>query len=168
MNSLSSFKAFKNRGFILITTLILLIMLSILGMTEVSVNTTQTQIATNSTDSEISFEKTEGTMNEAINKMLSNAYDSSVFLQNSNGLYLYNQSATPLWQTIDWTSSAAIHSFSGLSGLQANYIIEQLPSVVKPGQNMKATTYVYRITGKAVGQNGSSSVLLQSTLQIQQ
>jgi type IV pilus assembly protein PilX len=159
----------KQKGFILITTLVLLAMLTVLGVAQISINSTQTQVATNSTDSETSFEKTEGALNEGINKMLNNSYSMNSFVSNANGLYVFDQTATPKWKTVNWESSdLVIRSFSGLNGLQANYIIEQLPAVAMNGQNMKRTTRFYRITGRAVGQNGVSSVLLQSILQIQQ
>lgn len=158
----------QQKGFILITTLVLLGMLTILGVSQISINSTQTKVAANATDSEISFEKTEGAMNEAVRKMINRTYSYDSFQNNANGLYLFNQNVAPAWQTINWDSSGAvITSFAGMSGLQAKYIIEQLPSVVKPGQNMKTSTRIYRITARAVGQNGSSSVLLQSTVQIQ-
>ena len=159
----------QQKGFILITTLVLLVMIIILGMAQISINSTQTQVATNTTDSEISFEKAEGALNEAINQMLANTYNSSGFANNSNGLYQFNQNAAPAWQTVDWNSSGSvISSFSGSTGLQTNYIIEKLPPVSQTGASMKHNMSIYRITGRAVGQNGSSSVLLQSTIQIQQ
>jgi type IV pilus assembly protein PilX len=141
-------------------------MLTVLGLAQVSINTTQTQIATNAADLEISFEKAEGAMNEAVNQMLANNYSTSSFINNANGLYLFDKDSPPKWQTVDWNTGAVINSFSGSTRLQAKYIIEQLPSVAQPGQNMKALTRIYRVTGRAVGQNGASSVLLQSTLQI--
>lgn len=156
------------KGFALITTLVLLTMLTILALSQISTNSTQTKMATNATDSETSFEKTEGTVNEATNKMINSSYTSDQFLQNGSGLYVFDQNATPLWQTLNWDSSvSAIRGFSGLAGSQANYIIEQLPSVVQPGQNLRSMTRIYRITGRTTGQSGQSSVLLQSTLQIQ-
>jgi type IV pilus assembly protein PilX len=159
----------QQKGFILIMTLVMLVMITVLGIAQISINSTQTQVATNTTDSEISFEKAEGALNEAINQMLAGTYSNSNFIANSNGLYLFNQNATPTWQTVNWdSSSAVISSFSGSTNLQTKYIIEQLPSVTSTGNNMKKNTRVYRITGRAVGQTGSSSVLLQSTIQIQQ
>lgn len=156
----------KQKGYLLITTLVLLVMLTVLGLAQVSINSTQTKIAANATDSETSFEKAEGAVNEAVNKMTSYSINSSSFINNTNGLYLFNTNSTPIWQTVNWDSSAAISSFSGSTNVQAKYLIEELPSVVQPGQNMKTLTRVYRITGRAVGQNGMSSVLLQSTLQL--
>jgi len=158
----------KQQGFILITTLFLLLMLTVLAVSQTASNTSQTQIATNATDSEISFEKAEGALNEAINRMLQNNYSIDLFANNSNGLYVFDSTKSPLWETVNWEGTGVIRSFSGMSGLQANYIIEQLPSVVQPGQSMRTLTRMYRITGRAVGQNGVSSVLLQSTIQLQQ
>lgn len=158
----------KEQGFILITTLVLLIILTILGVAQISINSSQTQVATNVSDSENTFEKTEGAVNDAINKMLTHSYTASNFINNANGLYLFNQNNTPIWQTVTWSGSAVISSFSGLNGSQSSYLIEQLPSVAQPGQNMKSLTKVYRITARAAGQTGNSSVLIQSTVQIKQ
>jgi type IV pilus assembly protein PilX len=159
----------KQCGYVLLTTLVLMIVITVLALTQVSLNTSQTRVAANATDSEVSFEKTEGAMNEALNKLINGTYTSTTFLNNSNGLYLYDPTASPLWQTISWTSAASvIKSFQGSSGAQASYIIEQLPSVIQPGQNMKSPTNIYRITARALSASGNSSVLIQTTLQIQQ
>lgn len=157
------------KGYVLLMTLIFLIILTLLALTQVSLNSTQTRIAANATDSEITFEKTEGALNEAINYLLNGTYSATAFLQNTRGLYVFDPTAAPLWTTVNWSSSAAvINSFQGSSGPQASYLIEQLPSVIQPGQNMKTPTYIYRITARAVGANGNTAVLLQSTLQIQE
>lgn len=156
------------KGYILLMTLILLVMLTVLALAAVSLNGTQTRIAANATDTEISFEKTEGALNEAINYLLNGTYSAHAFLQNSNGLYLHDPSAAPLWTTVNWASTTAvIKSFQGKSNSKASYIIEQLPSVIQPGQNMKSFTYIYRITARSVGANGNTAVLLQSNIQIQ-
>lgn len=158
----------RQRGSILIMALVMLTILSVLAITQIMLNSTQTRIAANSSDREISFEKTEGAVNQAINYLLKGTYTAATFLQNSNGFYLYDHNTAPLWTTINWSGSTATNSFQGASGSQASYIIEKMPSVVIPGQNMKTPTNVYRITSRSVGANGNSSVVLQTTLQIQQ
>jgi type IV pilus assembly protein PilX len=168
MINLSSISQAKQEGYILLTTIVLMIMLTVLALTQVSLNTSQTRVAANFNDTEVSFEKTEGALNEAINKLISSAYTSASFLTNSNGLYLLDQSSAAKWTTVNWASSGVISSFNGGTGTQARYIIEQLPSIIQPGQNMKTPTHVYRVTARAVGASGNSSVMLQSTLQIQQ
>lgn len=159
------------KGYILLLTLVFLIILTVLALTGVSLNSTQTRIAANATDTEVSFETAEGALNQAINYLLNGTYTANAFLQNSNGLYQYDPTAPPLWTTINWSSSTAvINSFQGSSSSKASYFIEQLPSVVQPGQNMRSPmyTYVYRITARVVGASGNSSVILQTTTEIQE
>lgn len=168
-NSLEKVISVQQKGYILLVTMILLLVLISLALTAISINTTQTRIAANATDTEISLEKTEGALNEAINKLLNGTYTSTSFMQNGNGLYILNPSDPPLWKTANWSSaSSVILSFQGYSNSQSSYIIEQLPSIVQPGQNMKTPTRVYRITARSVGANGNTIVMLQSTVQIQQ
>ena len=82
-----------------------------------------------------------------------------------NGLYVLNTNNAPLWTTIDWNNAGAvIMSFQGSSNTQAAFIIEELPSVIQPGQSAALQTHVYRITARAVGASGQSPVILQSTI----
>lgn len=168
MNQLSSISQSRQQGYVLLTTIVLMIMLTVLAVSQVSLNTSQTRVAANVTDSEITFEKTEGAVNEAINNLKNGTYNAANFLSNSNGFYLFDQTAAPLWKTINWASSSAvIQSFQGKSGSQASYFIEKLPSVCLPGQNCKLPSNLYRITARALGANGNSSVIIQTTLQVQ-
>lgn len=168
MNTLAKPLTTNQKGFILITTLVLLVMITIIGMAQISMNSTQTKVTANTTDIEINYEKTEGALNEAINKLIKQEYDNEDFANNTNGLYLCNSNAAPTWKTLNWDSAASvIPSFQGLSGKQASYIVVQLPSVAQPGQNMKTLTRIYRVTSRSVAQSGLSSVMLQNTVQIQ-
>jgi type IV pilus assembly protein PilX len=157
------------KGSFLIITLLLLLMLTIISVSQISFNITQTRIATNSADVQVAFQTAEGALNAAANNLLAGNYTSSGFASNSNGLYTPNFSDGPLWTTINWgTANATITSFQGNSSGQAAYIIEQLPSVVVPGQNLNKPSQVYRITARGVGASGNPVVMLQSTVQIQQ
>lgn len=159
----------QQNGYILLMTMVLLIILTTLALTNASLNTTQTRIAANATETEISLEKTEGALNEAVNNLLNGTYNATNFLKNSNGLYILNPADPPLWSTANWSSATSvIHGFQGYSNTQSGYIIEQLPSIIQPGQNMNTPTRVYRITARSIGANGNISVMLQSTVQIQQ
>ena len=158
-----------SRGSVLIITLLLLLMLTIMAVAQVSFNTTQTHIATNTADVQVAFQTAEGALNEAVNNLLAGNFPANNILSNANGLYLFDQNNAPVWSTVDWNNAnAVILSFQGNSNAQASYMIEQLPSVVHPGQNANAPAQVYRITSHAVGASGNASVILQSTVQIQQ
>lgn len=159
----------SQHGSVLIITLLLMLMLTIIAVTQVSYNSTQTHIATNSADAQIAFQTAEGALNEATNNLIAGNFSSTGFLSNTNGLYLLDPNNAPVWSTIDWTNAGAvIMSFQGGSSTQAAYMIEQLPSVIRPGQSSSTPTQVYRITAHAVGASGNSPVILQSTEQLQQ
>lgn len=157
------------QGSVLILTLLLMVMLTVIAVTQVNFNSTQTHIATNTADSQIAFHTAEGALNEATDHLIAGTYPTTSFLSNTKGLYYFDPSNPPLWTTVDWTnSSAVILSFQGQSSAQGAYMIEQLPSVILPGQNAGAPAQVFRITAHGVGASGSSPVTLQSTLQLQQ
>ena len=158
----------RQNGSVLIITLIVLLMLTIMAVSEVSFNSTQTRIATNTGDKQVAFQTAQGALNTATNNLLANNHTN--FTANTNGLYLFSASNPPLWSTINWSSaSSVIMSFQGRSSAQAAYFIEQLPSVIQPGQDFNsASVYVYRITARAVGASGQVPVILQSTVLRQQ
>ena len=165
---ITSFPRRPDIGSVLIITLLVMLMLTILAVTKVSLNSTQTRIATNTADEQVAFQTAEGALNEATNNLLAGNYTTTGFLANAKGLYLFNANNSPLWTTVDWTSaSSVVLSFQGGSNAQAAFIIEQLPSVLKGGQNSGIPTQVYRITVRAVGASGNSPVILQSTVQSQ-
>lgn len=157
-------------GSVLIITLILMIMLTVMAVAEVSFNSTQTRIATNTADGQVAFQTAQGALNEATSNLLAGSYPFNSFTRNTAGMYTLNPSNAPLWTTIDWSNSnAVIMSFRGSSNAQAAFFIEQLPSVIQSGQNMGSpNVYVYRITVRAVGASGNMPTILQSTVQMQQ
>ncbi len=159
----------QQRGSVLIITVILVLLLTILGLGTVSLNTMQTRIATNSADAQMSFQTAEGVLNQAQSKLIAGDYAYANFVAGDNGLYLFDPAVVPVWTTIDWSNaSAAISSFQGKSSMPGAYIIELLPSFVRPGQSLKRMTRVFRVTARAVGPSGGAPVLLQSTVQLQE
>jgi type IV pilus assembly protein PilX len=160
----------SQRGAVLMTTVILLLLITVLALSAVLMNSTQTRVAANSADSLIAYQTAEGALTEAENALLAGNYDVTQFAANTAGLYVLDAAAsTPVWsKPATWTTATAkISSYQGGSNAAAAYVIEKLPSVIRPGQNMKTPTQVYRITARAVGQSGNSPIILQSTLQIQ-
>lgn len=162
-------KIWLKNGSVLIITLLLMVMLTIIAVSQLSFNSTQTHIATNTADAQIAFETAAGALNDGTNNLFAGTFTTSSFLSNTKGLYNFNPNDAPYWSTVDWTNNnAVISSFQGSSLGQSAYIIEQLPSVIRPGQSMGSSTQVFRITAHAVGASGNSAVILQSTLVIQQ
>jgi type IV pilus assembly protein PilX len=112
---------------------------------------------------------------------------------NTGGTYSYdavNAPATPLWQMISnagmWVysstsqSSKGVMSYTEIIGSQFSsqvaqdplFVVEELPPVANPGQNIGAAQYgadtptitVYRITALGTGGDMNSQVMLQSIM----
>lgn len=166
MNRLNAKPPARQQGYILIMTMILIVLITMLALNQVSMNTTQTRVAANATNATVSFEKTEGAVNEAANNLLNGTYRTANFVKNGAGLFIFDPTVSPVWAANSWSSSNSITStFQGSTSTKASYIIEQLPSVILPGQNIKTPTYIYRIT--ATGGSGNTTQLIQSTIQLQ-
>lgn len=158
-----------SRGATLLVALVLLFILTLLAVSEVQFNSSETHMAANFADAQAAFQSAEGALNQAINFVHSGNYTPSTFLANTNGLYLSVPSNPPLWTTVNWSSaSAVIQNYQGYSKAKAAYMIEQLPSVIQPGQSMRAMSLVFRITARALGPSGNSPVMLQCTVLVPQ
>ena len=156
----------RQQGFVLITVIMLTLILIILALAMISLNSTQTQIATNSADAEISFQTAEAALHQAEDTLLAGNYPTTA----GNGFYSTpNTTNVPLWTSVDWTSSAVTQTgFTGSSNTQGAYIIELLQIHTIPlGCDQKARITWYRVTARAVGPSGKSPVLLQSTVHTQ-
>ncbi|VTU22820.1 pilus assembly PilX family protein [Variovorax sp. PBL-E5] len=159
----------SQRGAVLLSTVMLLVMLTILALAAFSLNTTQTRVATNSADSMVAFQTAEGTLAQVENALIGGTYSDSSFAANQNGLYILDPTADPVWKNpAIWTStSAVLQGFQGGSNAPSAYVIEKLPPVPKPGISTKTAIRVYRITVRATGKSGGSPVMLQSTVSLQ-
>ena len=152
----------SQRASVLITTMILLIMLMGLGLAMISLNTTQTRIATNSADAQGAHQTAEGALNQAASNLQAGNYSLADFIANTNGLYTFDSASAPVWTTVAWSNaSGAIQCTACGASTQAAYIIEYLPAVIVPGSGPKQP---YRITARAVGISGKSPVMLQATV----
>ncbi len=151
----------SQRASVLITTMILLIMLTMLALALVSLNTTQTRIATNSADAQEAYQTAEGAIAQAATNLQAGNYTLASFVANTNGLYTLNTAAAPIWTTVNWSNTGAIQCTTCGASTHAAYIIEYLPPVIVPGSGPR---HAYRITARALGISGKSPVTLQSTI----
>lgn len=163
----------REKGSVLIITILLLLSLTIIGLSTVVLNSTQTRIATNSADQQIAFQTAEGALAEAQQAILtgiqSNTLDVSSFQYSSpssTGLYVTKEGNNPLWLSVDWKPSSAKPSFQGKSAQASAYIVELLPSFHVKGTPQNQRTLAFRISARAVGASGTSPVILQTVLQI--
>ena len=163
----------REQGFILATALVLLVLLTMLALTAFSLIGTQTRVAANSASQQMTFQAAEGALQQAQTNLLSGAYTPAAFSANSGGLYTYDPANTAPWATVNWASSSAVIQSNSWatslpSGINAAYMIEQMPPVVIPGQSFANPARVFRITAYATQVSGGAPVMLQGLVQIQQ
>lgn len=182
MNPVSSFRHRppNQQGVALVVALVFLLILTILGVAAMGTASLEEKMAGNSKDRNLAFQAAESTL-----KMTENWINAQlakpVFPDNTNGLYVSSSTATPVWESVSWTSSAGYVLYpstpsqtnsGGLSKVntQPKYIIEDLGeipeqggSLVLPGNYKGMGKTVLRITVRATGGTDAAVVMLQST-----
>lgn len=164
----------RERGAVLIVGLMLLLVLTLLGVTAMHNALLEQKMAGNVQDASAAWQAAEAALR-----------DGELFLQQpevpefdgTGGLYPPPGSPPdpPRWTTVDWQSDRAVRIYRGfedapgsLSRVTARYFIEQLPPAIGPGESLSADTPreaagLYRITARGTGAGGGAAVILQST-----
>ncbi|SDY37864.1 PilX N-terminal domain-containing pilus assembly protein [Nitrosomonas sp. Nm33] len=159
----------RQRGVVLVTGLIFLVMMTLLGITAIQTTMLEEKMAGNLRDETLALQAAEAALREG-----------EMFLQQitlpefdgSNGLYDHKNPETQAPNPItwsEWSTSGRIITAT-LTGVasQPRYIIEQLiPVPAEKGGSVQqsATTMIsnmYRVTARGVGGTESAVVILQS------
>lgn len=163
------------QGAVLIIALIMLLGMTLIGVTSLSSTTMQERMAGNMLDLNIAFQAAEAALREGEDYL--NAATLPDF-DDTNGLYQPapgNSGDPPHWEVdATWTGTASRQYTGNLDSANVTlaetprYIIEELPAVVEPGSDEAADnpapeSGMYRITARAVGRNDTTVVILQST-----
>ncbi|MHB8473212.1 MAG: pilus assembly PilX family protein [Gammaproteobacteria bacterium] len=161
--------SFLQRGSALIVSLLILLVLTVIGVTSMSTTALQSKMASNSREYNQGFQATESALRygeaEISGVPAPAGYDAAC----TNGLCLPPLSGAPLWPTIVWTAGARTYGTStatALEGipaaLQPKYVIEKLPRTPIRGFPINNPPQQYRITASGTGANGTAAVMLQS------
>jgi type IV pilus assembly protein PilX len=186
-SNMSQNRRSKQTGIVLFVALILLVILSLLGVTAARMQTVEERMARNEDNRQTGAQAAEAALRNAEGGILAGIY--STFSANANGLYELNPSAGSVasgagvsgisWQT---AGAATVLSYTGptntgpnLSSIPAGaqapkYVIESLPPVAVPGESINQVQYaapttpvaVYRVTANGQGADQTSSTTLQS------
>jgi type IV pilus assembly protein PilX len=172
----------KQTGIVLFVALILLVILSLLGVTAARMQTVEERMARNEDNRQTGAQAAEAALRNAEGGILAGIY--STFSANANGLYELTPSAGSVVSGINWQTAGAatVLSYTGptntgpnLSSIPAGaqapkYVIESLPPVAVPGESINQVQYaapttpvaVYRVTANGQGADQTSSTTLQS------
>jgi type IV pilus assembly protein PilX len=183
MNKIGGFGVTRSRqsGVILFVALILLVILSMIGVTLARMQTVEERMARNETSRQMAEQAAEAALRNAEATLLS--LDSNVFAANAGGYYYVDQtagSATPsLIPSLLSSGFNASNSLAYTGPVMTNMpaavqspkiVIEELPAVTPSGQQMGgtggtdggATANLFRITVQAANADGTPSVMLQT------
>lgn len=176
----------KQRGAVLVVSLVILLVLTILGVSVMSTTTLEEKMAAAARNKDLAFQAAETAIREAEIWLSSATPNAAQFSPGcAGGLCTVSTSATPRWEdaTLCGTGSSVwaggcSRELTGLSGVaaQPRYIVEMLQSVGGSANNPmlsnlgdfpaeSASTY-YRITALGFGGTLDARVILQSTFGI--
>ena len=161
-------KMHHERGAALIIALVLLLLMTVLGVTGLRTTTLQERMAGNARDSNLAFQSAEASL-RAGEQLLEGAVPP---FTGANGLVLAQPGAglATFWNAYDWAGNS--RAVTGVAGVAANpqYVIEELPatlasangSLVEGGAGVGEAGF-YRITARAVGGTADAVAILQTT-----
>jgi type IV pilus assembly protein PilX len=175
----------RERGVILFVALILLVILSLLGVTAARLQTSEERMARNEDNRQIGAQAAEAALRNAEANIAGGAF--TALTANTAGQYTLNWNNGP-WASLitNWNDPTQTLSYSApaTAGVTAGpplaalppgvpsptYIVEQLPAVTIPGDNLACTGYgcptgtvsVYRVTATGTGADQSTTTTLQS------
>jgi type IV pilus assembly protein PilX len=172
-NSFSS-NSLKQSGVVMFVALILLLILSLLGVTAARMQTVEERMARNEDNHQLGAQSAEAALRSAENGLLTGIYIN--FAGNTDGLYdplLSNGS--PVTPTA-WSSPTFALPYAGPPtaippGVPApKFVIENLPSVAVAGDDISVTSLnpasppvtVYRVTAQGEGADNTSTTTLQT------
>lgn len=154
----------RERGAILIVSLIILIALTLLALTAMQNSTLSEKMAGNMRQRSLAFNAAEAGLLAGETLLAS-----TPVLPAFNDSAGYYQPDTMLWKDIDWSDGGAvITAATSLTGVaeQPKFYLEELPAV-SGGGSLEAgaamSTQIYRVTARGVGGADTVAVVLQTT-----
>lgn len=163
----------RPRGAVLAVSLLLLLILTLIGVSAMRGVTMEERMAGNTTDFNVALQGAEAGLRDAEDLLEQPVLP---YFLDRDGLY---QPAAadqpPRWRTVDWTSRTATREYAGfedapgsLSRVQVRWFVEELPRVPGVGDSLSVDTPVedsafFRVTARGVGIGAAAQAVLQTT-----
>ncbi len=160
----------KQQGVVLVISLIMLLLMTIVGVTSMQTTILQEKMAGNLRDKHIAFNSAEAALQQGEADLTAASLPT---FGSTTGLYSATGTSAELWKTINWDATdSKIYPGSGMmltSGLPLpRYIIEELPvstiekTSVVVGFKPEVKSSIYQVTARGEGKMGAVAIL-QST-----
>ena len=164
----------KQGGAALLVCLVILVLLTLMGLTTMKSALVQERMSGGSADKTLAFEAAEMALRDAERHVSASLSSGSAFVNGcSAGLCLPPADGSVLAETVDWDGSlpatygqaTAAPALGGVAR-QPRYLIELLPDMTPPlgnsvGAELKGTPF--RITALGYGKQPNTRVMLQTT-----
>jgi len=167
----------KQRGVALFISLVLLLVLTIIGVSAVQTTSLEERMARNSHDSVLAFQAAESALREAEDFLATSINSTAGFTTaGTNGLWraaLYNEPER--WtQAGIWAGATSVEAAVEIDGVdeQPRFIIEWVATVQRANNPyLQGSSYatlfdrieIFRITARGIGGSPNARVVLQST-----
>lgn len=173
MNAILLSHRTRQRGVVLVISLLLLLVLTMLGLAATRGTTLEQRMTTNQNDQEVAFQAAEAAL-RAGESVLSSA-SSPNYNSNTAGAYNLSTMGDVNWKTIDWSpTGGAVYAYS--AGIQPTPIVAPSYFIVydttqpssgsgsslAPDQQL-SSNFVYHIYARGVGLTGNTAVILESS-----
>lgn len=170
----------RQRGVALFLALVVLLIITILGLSGLQTTSLQERMAAGARDRDLAFQAAEAALVDG-ERLLENA--TLPPFGNGNGLYTLNAANRPIWVGPDQQAGNGVITYSvdrpgpgGQAGAlatvaqQPEYYIEQYPLTPLPGGSLEAGTAAdelafFRVTARGFGGRANTVVVLQSGYQ---
>lgn len=170
----------SEQGIALFLALVVLLIITILGVSGLQTTTLEERMAANARDRDLAFQAAEAALIDA-ERFLNNAV-LGVF-NNVNGLYAFGAANRPIWIgpgqqvgngviTYSVNRPGAGAQAAAIPGVaqQPEYFIEQMPATLPPGGSLEAGTpsdeiAFFRVTARGFGGRANTTVVLQTGFQ---
>jgi len=169
----------KQDGVVLFMCMVMLLLLTVLGISSVQTTSLQQRMARNANDTNLAFQAAESALRdgedflETINALI----DFDAANAENNGFYYENSPGTdPNWKSLDWSGSDGFRegetTITGVE-VQPKYILEHVKTVISDADALNldnigqdtgsGRTQIFRVTARGTGGSATAQVMIQGT-----
>lgn len=170
----------SERGTALVFALVILLILTIIGVSAMNTTTLQEKMAHNLKDKNLAFQAAESALKRGETFVITETNFDKIAAPvpaSNDGLHDSVGTTTSVWEDGTLWTGTDVFAYSGLDSsklsAQPKYIIEYLGTTVDPGDPFSGGTetgstgekHAFRVTARGVGGTGAAVAMVQSTVQ---
>jgi type IV pilus assembly protein PilX len=168
------------KGVVLFMSLVMLLILTILGLSSVQTTSLQERMSRNARDTNLAFQAAESALRDG-EDLLELLNSRALFDAGTTGYYYDNDpGVNPNWRDVDWTAASAagcgcLDGDTAITGVasQPRYVVEHVREVISDADALNldnigqdtgsGRTQIFKVTTFGVGGTSTAQVMLQGT-----